>query len=136
VDVTPAIIKIFGYIIETLLVISIILDIAYAIYDIYTMRSDGLEALSYSLVENAFFALVLLELYLGAHDFVVRSPLGLKHVVEAGLSYIIREIIIDISTGVKDIYSLSALAIVIVSLAVSLYFLSTTEKVRMNGGSQ
>jgi len=128
VDVTPLIIKTFGYIIEALLVVSIILDIGYAIYDIYLMRSEGLEALSYSLVENAFFALVLLELYLGAHDFVVRSPSGLRHVVEAGLSYIIREIIVDISTGIKDIYSLSALAIVIVSLAVTLYFLSSSEK--------
>ncbi|KAA8923416.1 hypothetical protein [Thermoplasma sp.] len=134
-DVTPIIIKVFGYIIEALLVFSIILDVGYAIYDIYLMRMDGLEALSYSLVENAFFALVLLELYLGAHDFVVRSPSGLRHVVEAGLSYIIREIIVDISTGIKDIFSLSALAIVIVSLAVSLYFLSSTEKRRGESGS-
>ncbi|WP_010917044.1 phosphate-starvation-inducible PsiE family protein [Thermoplasma volcanium] len=126
-DPTQYVVKYFGYIIEAILILAIVFDLCFSIYQLIILRSSGLEELVYSAVGNAFFALVLLELFEGVHDFIVKSPQGLRHVVEAGLSYIIREIIIDISTGIKDIYSLSALAIVIIALSVSLYFLVLTK---------
>ncbi len=125
-DFSSYVIKYFGIVIEIIIIVSIITDIVYTLYDMFVSVKFGILTLTYNTIENAFFALVLLELFQGVHDFVLKSPVALRHVIEAGLSYIVREIIIDISTGIKDIYSLSALAVVITALSVSMYLITTS----------
>ncbi|QGR19071.1 phosphate-starvation-inducible PsiE family protein [Stygiolobus azoricus] len=88
-------------VIEVILLIAIGIVIVYTIVDIFLLIPSGLLGEIFGLVGNAFLVVVLLELFQSIVDFGKGRGRSVVYVMDATMSFVLREVIIELINGVN-----------------------------------
>ncbi|WP_369610575.1 phosphate-starvation-inducible PsiE family protein [Sulfurisphaera javensis] len=103
-------------IIEIIILVAIATIIVYTVYDLIVSIFQGFITEVIGLVGNAFLLVVLLEIYQSIVDFGKGKGRSVIYVMDATISFILREIIIEIFNGsytYQDLLTYAGLVIVI-----------------------
>ncbi|MEM0157770.1 MAG: phosphate-starvation-inducible PsiE family protein [Thermoplasmataceae archaeon] len=121
------ILKIFMILIRAIVLVSIALEalaVLYLIVHSFYLSFSWVSSATYDAIDGALFLLALVEIYMSLGYLPSNGRRSLAMVLEAGLSYTVREIIIEFHTGQMGLDTMGALALVILSLGISLYVTS------------
>lgn len=111
-------------VIEVILLIAIGIVIVYTIVDIFLLIPSGLLGEIFGLVGNAFLVVVLLELFQSIVDFGKGRGRSVVYVMDATMSFVLREVIIELINGVNSLSDLLYLASIILLIAFSRFLIS------------
>ncbi|BCU70995.1 phosphate-starvation-inducible PsiE family protein [Stygiolobus caldivivus] len=111
-------------IVEIILLLAIAIVIAYTVVDIFLLIPTGLLSEIFGLVGNAFLVVVLLELFQSIVDFGRGRGRSVIYVMDATMSFVLREIIIDLINGINSITDLVYLSSITLIIAVSRFLIS------------
>lgn len=111
-------------VIEVILLIAIGIVIVYTIVDIFLLIPSGLLGEIFGLVGNAFLVVVLLELFQSIVDFGKGRGRSVVYVMDATMSFVLREVIIELINGVNSLSNLLYLASIILLIAFSRFLIS------------
>ncbi len=121
------IMKIFMIFIRAIVLVSIAFEAVAVLYSIAHSYYPGFSwaaSATYDAIDGALFLLALVEIYMSLVYLPSNGRKSLAMVLEAGLSYTVREIIIEFHTGQMGLNTMGALALVILALGLSLYVTS------------
>lgn len=90
--------KVTSLVVQFLLVLGLFAVIISTIFSIIYSLNQGLIAIASVTLENALLIVVFLEIYLSVFDFFEGKGRSIVYVLDATMSFISREIIIDILT--------------------------------------
>ena len=119
--------KIIQYVVkvvEAILLIAIGIVIVYTVVDVITLVPSGLLNEIFGLVGNAFLIIVLLELFQSIVDFGKGKGRSVVYVMDATMSFVLREIIIEIINGLTSVSDLIYFSVIILVIAVSRFLIS------------
>jgi len=85
---------------------------------------SGLLSEIFGLVGNAFLVVVLLELFQSIVDFGKGRGRSVVYVMDATMSFVLREVIIELINGVRSMSDLLYLASIILLIAFSRFLIS------------
>ena len=117
--------------VKAIILLAIFFETAYVVYSVIVSVSGGLPNLSsvvYITTEGGLFLLALLEVYSSLEYLNGQSTKSLVLVMEAELSYAVREIIILFHSGRTDLSSLGSVALIILALGITLIFSSRNSR--------
>jgi len=120
--------RIIGIVVRAILIIAIVVQIGITI--LVTVSSaliSGIEALVSAAIENSLLIIVLLEIYLAVEDYLSGKGRTASYVIDASISFIVREILIDVFNGVTSNETLLVLAGIVAILSFSRFLTSRTE---------
>jgi len=123
-------------VIEAILFISIVAIIIYTIYELIVTISQGFIVEVVGLVGNAFLLIVLLEIFQSIVDFGKGRGRSVIYVMDATISFLLREIIIEIFTGTSNYQTLLTYAGIILAIAVGRFLITSERKVERKGYEQ
>ena len=91
------IIKFVGYFIRTILLLGILFQIIITIYQIigYILQLDFIDLITDTIV-SSLLILVLLELYIAVNNFLYGKERSIANVIDAGISFVVRELILEL----------------------------------------
>lgn len=89
------IVKLIGNVIRALLIVTIFAQVIYTIYHMTRTFSRGFEVFIDSTIIDTLLILVLLEIYMAVSDYVRDKGRTVAYVIDATISYLLREIIIQ-----------------------------------------
>ncbi|MBB5253570.1 phosphate-starvation-inducible PsiE family protein [Sulfurisphaera ohwakuensis] len=115
-------------VIEGIVLIAITVMIAYTIYELLTTISQGFIVEVIGLVGNAFLLVVLLEIFQSIADFGKGRGRSVVYVMDATVSFLLREIIIEIFNGTPQATILLTYAGLIITIAISRFLISIKRK--------
>lgn len=111
-------------IIEVILLVAIGIVIVYTVIDIFLLIPSGLLSEIFGLVGNAFLVVVLLELFQSIVDFGKGRGRSVVYVMDATMSFVLREVIIELINGVSSMSDLLYLASIVLLIAFSRFLIS------------
>jgi len=123
-------------VIQAILFISIIAIIIYTIYELIVTISQGFIVEVVGLVGNAFLLIVLLEIFQSIVDFGKGRGRSVIYVMDATISFLLREIIIEIFTGTSNYQTLLTYAGIILAITVGRFLITSERKVERKGYEQ
>ena len=123
-------------VIEAILFVSIVSIIIYTIYELIVTISQGFIVEVVGLVGNAFLLIVLLEIFQSIVDFGKGRGRSVIYVMDATISFLLREIIIEIFTGTSNYQTLLTYAGVILAIAVGRFLITSEKKGERKGYEQ
>jgi len=123
-------------VIEAILFISIVAIIIYTIYELIVTISQGFIVEVVGLVGNAFLLIVLLEIFQSIVDFGKGRGRSVIYVMDATISFLLREIIIEIFTGTSNYQTLLTYAGIILAIAVGRFLITSEKKGERKGYEQ
>lgn len=115
------------WIVKVVVLLAIAFETANVGYSIYEAALGGAASFSstvYSATEGALFLLALLDLYASMGYLPEEGSRSLVMVMEAGLAYVLREIIIQFRAGNTDSSTLVPIGFLILALGATLYISS------------
>lgn len=115
------------WIVKVIVLFAILFETTNVAYSSYTAIKGGISNLSsivYTATEGAPFLLALLDVYASLAYLPSRGSKSLVMLLEAGLSYVIREILIQFHAGHTDFATLSPIGLLVLALGVTLYIAS------------
>ena len=115
-------------VIEAILIVSIASVIVYTVYELIVTISEGFLVEVIGLVGNAFLLIVLLEIFQSIVDFGRGRGRSVIYVMDATISFLLREIIIEIFNGEPSYQLLLTYAGIILAIAVGRFLVSTERK--------
>ncbi|MFP3232733.1 MAG: phosphate-starvation-inducible PsiE family protein [Sulfolobaceae archaeon] len=118
------IVQYIAKIIEVILLVAIGIVIVYTVIDIFLLVPSGLLSEIFGLVGNAFLVVVLLELFQSIVDFGKGRGRSVVYVMDATMSFVLREVIIELINGVNSMSDLLYLASIILLIAFSRFLIS------------
>ncbi len=124
------VIKITSIIIQILLVIGLIIVLIYTVTETIQTFELGLEEVAAIILENSLLIIVFLEVYLSVVDFFQGKGRSVIYVIDATLSFILREIIIGILTGAINDTDLLAMSGAIGIIASGRFLLTNRKLIR------
>lgn len=89
------IVKLIGNIIRALLIVTVFAQVIYTVYHMTSTFSEGFEVFIESTIIDTLLILVLLEIYMAVSDYVKGKGRTVAYVIDATISYLLREIIIQ-----------------------------------------
>jgi uncharacterized membrane protein (DUF373 family) len=113
------IVKYVVWVVEAILIAAIGVVVAFTIYDIIILIPSGLIGEIFGLVGNALLIVVLLEIFQSIVDFGKGKGRSVAYVMDATMSFILREIILEIINGEGSLTDLLYLAGVVIMIAIS-----------------
>jgi uncharacterized membrane protein (DUF373 family) len=121
--------RIIGIVVRAILIVGIITQIGITIFlTVSSLIISGPAALVTTAIENALLIIVLLEIYLAVEDYLSGKGRTASYVIDASISFIVREIIIDVFNGVDSNTTLLVLAGIVAILSFSRFLTSRAEK--------
>lgn len=121
--------RIIGIVVRAILIVGIITQIGITIFlTVSSLIISGPVALVTTAIENALLIIVLLEIYLAVEDYLSGKGRTASYVIDASISFIVREIIIDVFNGVDSNTTLLVLAGIVAILSFSRFLTSRAEK--------
>ncbi|MCY0859331.1 MAG: phosphate-starvation-inducible PsiE family protein [Sulfolobaceae archaeon] len=125
-----SIINLIGIIIRALLIFVIFAQLAYTLYHITVTIRQGFEEFIDSTIIDTLLVLVLLEIYLGIADYIKGTGRTVVYVIDATISYLVREIVIQaLNPQGLTMTTIIAYAGGVLALAASRFLISrTTQK--------
>ena len=123
-------------VIEAILFVSIVSIIIYTIYELIVTISQGFIVEVVGLVGNAFLLIVLLEIFQSIVDFGKGRGRSVVYVMDATISFLLREIIIEIFNGNVDYQLLLTYAGIILAIAVGRFLITSEKKIERKGYEQ
>lgn len=114
-----SIVKYVVWVVEAILIAAIGVVVAFTIYDIIILIPSGLIGEIFGLVGNALLIVVLLEIFQSIVDFGKGKGRSVAYVMDATMSFILREIILEIINGEGSLTDLLYLAGVVIMIAIS-----------------
>lgn len=102
-------------------IIAIVVETALSLTSVFSLGPAGIVTL---IVENSLLLIALLEIYMGAQDFVKGKGRSVFYVLDATLSIVTREVIIYVFVATIDPVTLLALGGLVALLASSRFILS------------
>ena len=124
-DMTIARIVIWA--VRIVVILAIVVEAASVALSLITTISGGTGNLSdfaINATAGALFLLALLDIYLGLGYLPRQGMNSLVFLIEAGLSYSIREIIIQFQFNSSNATTLASYGLIVISLGITLYFAS------------
>ena len=121
------IVSIIVKVIEAILLIAILAIIVHAIIEFTITIHKGYTTMIITLVEDAFLLIIVLEIFQSIVDFGKGRGRSVVYVMDASISFLLREIIIEIFTENPGYLTLLTYAGIILAIAVG-RFLITSEK--------
>lgn len=118
------IVQYIAKIIEVILLVAIGIVIVYTVIDIFLLIPSGLLSEIFGLVGNAFLVVVLLELFQSIVDFGKGRGRSVVYVMDATMSFVLREVIIELINGVSSMSDLLYLASIVLLIAFSRFLIS------------
>jgi len=115
-------------VIEAILLVSIAAVIVYTVYELIVTISQGFLVELIDLVGNAFLLIVLLEIFQSIVDFGRGRGRSVIYVMDATISFLLREIVIRIFNGDINYQLLLTYAGIILAIAVGRFLVSTERK--------
>lgn len=118
------VLKATSVVLQVLLLVGLVAVIGYTIVSSVLSFSQGPLALAFVILENALLVVVFIEVYLSVVDFFEGRGRSLIYVLDATVSFLAREIIIDVLTGpgsFLDILELSGAVGIIATSRFMLY---------------
>ncbi|WP_338599260.1 phosphate-starvation-inducible PsiE family protein [Sulfolobus tengchongensis] len=114
------IIKIIGYIIRAILLFGIGVEIVVTIYDIVTsVIAHNISTLTNTTITGPLLILVIIELYIAINNYLLGKERSITNVIDAGISFFVREIILELFSESYDVTKLLILAGIVGILAFS-----------------
>ncbi|AWR94318.1 phosphate-starvation-inducible PsiE family protein [Acidianus brierleyi] len=123
------IMKVTSLVVQFLLILGLFAVILSTIFSIIYSLNQGLLAVASVTLENALLIVVFLEIYLSVFDFFEGKGRSIVYVLDATMSFISREIIIDVLTANINYVNIIYLGGVIGIIAFS-RFIITRKKSR------
>ncbi|MCY0850933.1 phosphate-starvation-inducible PsiE family protein [Sulfuracidifex metallicus] len=121
--------RIIGIVVRAILIVGIIAQLGITIFlTVSSLIVSGPVALVTTAIENALLIIVLLEIYLAVEDYLSGKGRTASYVIDASISFIVREIIIDVFNGVDSNTTLLVLAGIVAILSFSRFLTSRAEK--------
>ncbi len=120
--------RIIGIVVRTLVIFAIIVQIGITIF--FTATSAifvGVTALVSTAIENALLIIVLLEIYLAIEDYLSGKGRTASYVIDALISFVVREILIDVFNGITANNTLLVLAGIVAILSFSKFLMSKAD---------
>jgi len=121
--------KVTSLVVQFLLILGLFAVILSTIFSIIYSLNQGLLAVASVTLENALLIVVFLEIYLSVFDFFEGKGRSIVYVLDATMSFISREIIIDVLTANINYVNIIYLGGVIGIIAFS-RFIITRKKSR------
>lgn len=118
-------IKFVGYIIRIILLLGIFSQMALSTYQIITdlIKLSLIDLISSTIV-GSLLILVLLELYIAVNSYLIGKERSIVNVIDAGISFIVREIILELFSANSNITNLLILAGIVGILTFSRFLAS------------
>lgn len=124
------VIKISSVIVQVLLAIGLIFVLAHIILIAFQTFQVGLLTVATEILENSLLIIVFFELYLSAIDFFRGKGRSVIYVMDATISFLLREIIIGVFSQSASIFDLLGLGGIIGIISLGRYAISRTEKIK------
>ncbi|BBG22881.1 phosphate-starvation-inducible PsiE family protein [Sulfuracidifex tepidarius] len=120
--------KIIGIVVRALVVFAIIVQIGITIFfTAFAAITVGVTALVSTAIEDALLIIVLLEIYLAIEDYLSGKGRTASYVIDASISFVVREILIDVFNGITTNSTLLVLAGIVAILSFSRFLTSKAE---------
>jgi uncharacterized membrane protein (DUF373 family) len=118
-------IKFIGYIIRIILLLGIFSQMALSAYQIITdlIKLSLIDLISSTII-GSLLILVLLELYIAVNSYLTGKERSIVNVIDAGISFIVREIILELFSTNSNITDLLMLAGIVGILTFSRFLAS------------
>lgn len=118
-------IKFIGYIIRIILLLGIFSQMALSVYQIITdlIKLSLIDLISSTII-GSLLILVLLELYIAVNSYLTGKERSIVNVIDAGISFIVREIILELFSTNSNITHLLMLAGIVGILTFSRFLAS------------
>lgn len=118
-------IKFVGYIIRIILLLGIFSQMALSTYQIITdlIKLSLIDLISSTIV-GSLLILVLLELYIAVNSYLIGKERSIVNVIDAAISFIVREIILELFSTNSNITNLLTLAGIVGILTFSRFLAS------------
>ncbi|ARM77183.1 hypothetical protein B6F84_11805 [Acidianus manzaensis] len=123
------IIKIASVIVQALLFVGLALVFIFVIIQAIQSIPQGLLEEATIILENSLLIIIFFEIYLSVVDFFRGKGRSVIYVMDATISFLLREIIIGVFTETITLTYLIGIGIVIGIISLGRYALSRTEKV-------
>ncbi|NON63273.1 hypothetical protein HLB03_11280 [Acidianus sp. DSM 29099] len=120
------IIKTTSVLVEALLVIGLAFSLVSAIIESIQSFSLGFIGVAEVILENVLLIIVFLEVYLSVYDFFQGRGRSIVYVIDATISFLLREIIIDVISGAITLEFMLAIGVIIGVASVSRYLVTRT----------
>lgn len=117
-------------VIEVIVLVAISAVIVFTVYDLIISISQGFIVEVIGLVGNAFLLIVLLEIFQSIADFGRGRGRSVIYVMDATLSFLLREIIIEIFNGNYTYQDLLTYAGLIIVIAIGRFLVSFSGRER------
>ncbi|BDC17134.1 phosphate-starvation-inducible PsiE family protein [Acidianus sp. HS-5] len=124
------VIKITSITVQILLIIGLIMVLIYTVTQTIESFQIGLVEVTAIILENSLLIIVFLEVYLSVVDFFHGKGRSVIYVMDATLSFILREIIIGILTGAINDVDLLAMSGAIGIIASGRFLLTNKNFIR------
>jgi len=118
------VVDIVSVIVEILVIIGLIAVVISTANAIISAISVSMLEVAEDSLENALLLVVFIEIYLSMVDFFDNKGNSTMYIVDAALSFVVREVIIQIIKHGIDPYPIVALSILIGALALSRFIVS------------
>ena len=118
------IISIIVKVIEAILLVAILAIIAHAIIEFIATLHKGYESMIISLVEDAFLLIIVLEIFQSIVDFGKGKGRSVVYIMDASISFLLREIIIEVFEGNPGYLILLTYAGIILTIAVGRFLIT------------
>lgn len=118
-------IKFIGYIIRIILLLGIFSQMALSVYQIITdlIKLSLIDLISSTII-GSLLILVLLELYIAVNSYLTGKERSIVNVIDAGISFIVREIILELFSTNSNVTDLLMLAGIVGILTFSRFLAS------------
>ncbi|MCI2415500.1 MAG: phosphate-starvation-inducible PsiE family protein [Candidatus Aramenus sp.] len=118
------VLKVTSVVLQVLLLVGLVAVIGYTIASSVLSFSQGPLALAFAILENSLLVVVFIEVYLSVVDFFEGRGRSLIYVLDATVSFLAREIIIDVLTGPSSFLDILELSGAVGVIATSRFMLN------------
>ncbi|BBD73137.1 hypothetical protein HS1genome_1526 [Sulfodiicoccus acidiphilus] len=117
-----------SYVIQALLMVGLVFVLGDTVFEVWRSLTLGPAAVVEATVDNALLAVVLLEILMSMIDFARGKGRSVVYVMDATLSFILREIIIEIFGRTFTVQDLAAYGALIAVISLGRFILVRSRK--------